>query len=238
MAENNTPPRVVRLLGEFFVIVIGVMVALAADSWMKSAEEAERVQAALTLLVEDLVTDSTRMEELVPYPPRHDSIRATLWSTPSDAAMAEDSVLVLFRRLLGGQDFQASRSTYESLVATDGIRFLDDAQLRADLMQYYEERQVDVVHWQGWYVQMWVALSEMIREYQTPAPADFEEGLRHWSQVPQRLTTSWREIRQDEVFMSQLWLAAIYEQALRQTVEAGLQANIELLAQVRVHTLR
>lgn len=95
-----------------------------------------------------------------------------------------------------------------------------------------------MVHWHGWYIQVWVAMSEVMQQYQTPAPADFEEGLRHWSRVPQRLTTSWREIRQDDVFMSQLWTVAIYEQGLRSVIKEGLEANIELLARVRTLAMR
>lgn len=238
MIKDAAPPRIARLASEFVVIVVGVLVALAADSWIQSAEDRGRARAGLALLVEDLVMDSTRIEEIMPYPPRHDSIRAVLWSTPGDAAISEDSVLVLFSRILPMPDFLPSRSTYESLVATDGIRYLGDAQLRADLIRYYEERQADVLHWHGWYIQEWVAMTDMMRESQTPAPADFEEGMRPWDAVPQRLTTSWREIRQNDAFMSQLWNVAIVEQILRSNIEDGLNANRELLSRVRVLAMR
>lgn len=221
------------MIGEFGMIVLGVMVALGADSYMDSRDEAERARASLSLLVEDLVSDSSRMQDIAYYPPAHDSVRAILWSTPSSAALPDDSVLVLLGRLFIMPDFAPSRTTYESLVASDGIRYLGDAAFRAQLVRYYQEHQVDVAQWYDWWSREYIVMADLLREVQTPGPADFDEAMRRWTRVPQRLTKSWREIRSDDILMSQLWQVDTYEQNLAARISDALESNAALVEQVR-----
>ena len=64
MADPRTVPWS-RLVGEFLVIVVGVLAALGVDSWRERKQEEDLGQAYLRGLLTDLTADSTRLADSV-----------------------------------------------------------------------------------------------------------------------------------------------------------------------------
>ena len=61
--RSNPPARVARLAGEFLIIVVGVLVALSADTWIQSQQERQSEGAYLQALREDLVETRLSLQE-------------------------------------------------------------------------------------------------------------------------------------------------------------------------------
>ena len=208
------------------------MVALAGDSWLESRNEGDRARSALALLERELVVDSAQLDRERRHA-GHDTVRATIWTTPADAEIPPDSASRLFVRLLLGSSYQPSRAAFESLVASDGIRYLGDAQFQSDLTAYYGERQPRLAQWFEWWGEHYMELLHKLRPHLSPAPTSIEEGMLSWAQIPLEVTTSWRQMRSDEELMSQIWNASIYQQNYQRFERRAREANAELLAQVR-----
>lgn len=237
MKEKSTVARrVIRGVAEFLIIVVGVMVALAGDSWLEGREEAARAEVAVALLLENLDDDAESLEAVAQYPLMHDSVRATIWSTPVDRAVPQDSIPTLIRRLIFGTDFRPARAAYESLLASDGLRHVGDQPIRNQIVEYYEEYLSEVVTWYEWWIQFNAVFFEMTTRMQVPDIHELGQGLGPWQEVPQRSTRSWSQFRGDEQLMSHLWLVSIYEQGLERRVREALSANQAL--RVRLESIQ
>jgi len=228
MPRSTTWTTVGLAAGQFALIVVGVMVALAGDNWVQEREEADRAEAALALLADDLRADSERLARLAPFPLRHDSLRAIVWSTPPDAQISQDSVLVLFRRLILAQPYEPPRAAYESLLASDGLRYIPDEALRGEIVRYYEESQAQLVLWYDLWSQLNLDFFKLTRFVQTPAPTSIDEGLEGWLRVPKRLVREWPAIRRDDELMGQLWLVSIYSRLYGDQLDRVVEANQDL----------
>ena len=236
MARDDRGGKLLRALGEFSIIVVGVLVALAADSWLTDREDAERSRAAIALLIADLETDSIRMAQVAGGAPPHDTVSATMFSTAPEAALTADSVVLLFRRLSIGSDFVASRSAYESLSQTDGIRHIGSPELQSQIVHYYRELQADVANWYGMWGVRYDRYLQLMGRHLAPAVGSFEDGMVSWTAIPIEVTTSWAEIRGDSELMSQIWGMGAYEQNLNLMIRDAQVANQDLrrsLAEVR-----
>lgn len=225
--------RLTRLAGEFSVIVVSVLVALAADGWWEEQGREERAQATADLLLVDLAADSAAFARLARFPLAHDSLRAIIWATPPEADLPSDSVVTLLRRLVIMAPYAPTRAAFESLVASDGVRFVGGDSLQVEIVQYYERFQADVTWWYGWFTEENRVLYDLLREVQVPAPSSVEEGMQPWTRVPQRLASSWPGVRGNEVLMSQLWYNQIYEQNLGDMVARAVEANASLVSALR-----
>lgn len=133
-----------RLLGEFLVIVVGVLVALAVDAWRGDQAEAQLARQHLQALLVDLTEDSmmlSRMDDgLVAKREALNSLRAVAWS---DLPASPDSVARLLSpsAMYGWKMPEAQSAAYEELKNTGGLRLINDADLRSAIVGYYESWQ-------------------------------------------------------------------------------------------------
>jgi hypothetical protein len=236
MSGTMTRPKGLKLAGEFSVIVVGVLTALAADSWMEMRDEAARVRAAIPLLIRDLEADSVRMSATARFVLPHDTVFATLMMTPPEADLPVDSVAGLVQRLWQGSgDFSPSRSIYESLLQTDGVRHIGHLELQAALAGYYQEGQADVSLWSDHYIEQVTRLIDLSGRHVVMTPSTLEEGLRVQRAIPKTLGTSWSDVRKDDEFMWQIGVMNTFEEVLgskiaaAQEVNAGLRRDLQLL---------
>ena len=146
MTESRLLPMVSRLLAEFFVIVLGVLVALAVDEWRDTQADIEHESEYLASLVQDLDRDVAEYQESIemlsgsrraiehvlaaisggeaenPYPSLSESLRTASWV-----------------------NYPAwSSGTLSELVNSGSIRLIRDPELKRAILEYYER----VEEWQ------------------------------------------------------------------------------------------
>jgi hypothetical protein len=224
MAAANTG-RVARGLGEFAIIVIGVLVALAAENWLQDREDGERARAAIVLLLEDLRADSTSLSQALAPGARRDTLAAQLFSDPD---LSGDSALMLLRALFNSANYLPTRSTFESLLQSDGVRHIGDTELQVALVRYYQETQANVSVWNQWYLDQYFLFIERLSRHISPSPASLEEALQVRTAQPLELRTPWPEVRDDNELMTQIWYARNFEQALDLRLLEALETNADL----------
>ena len=135
MAESNLRHRTKFVLAEFFVIVLGVLVALAVDEF-----RAERADDALEIeygrrLIADLETDSTYFAEFRTILETKARVLRWLLAAPDSLVGFEDPVetmaAVVYSTFVGLP--QASRATFEELQSTGRLGLLESREIRSAL---------------------------------------------------------------------------------------------------------
>lgn len=149
-----------RWIGEFVVIVLGVLAALAVDSW--SGERNNRVleQEYLARLAEDLDRDIAEIEETIDASILQGRSATTLLSLLDDpladhvprfrsdvlqeidfGVPANEEFDVPVQRLVWwvarDRSFGSRRNTYDELLATGRIVVIDDPVLRTAIIEHY-----------------------------------------------------------------------------------------------------
>lgn len=163
-ATSKLPDRYVNLyrrwVGEFVVIVLGILAALAVDSW--SEERSNRIleQEYLARIKEDLEWDLAEIEEaisasilqgrsattllyelndpLADHVPRFRSDRLAAIDFAVPAHEEFDGPLKRLVWLAARtRSFDPRRSTYDELLATGRIVVIDVSELRASIIDHY-----------------------------------------------------------------------------------------------------
>ena len=149
-----------RWVGEFVVIVLGILAALAVDSW--SEERSNRIleQEYLARIKEELKWDLAEIEEAIKASilqaraatsllyELNDPIADHIPRFGSDRLKAIDFTLpaneefgVRVKRLVWlvarTRSFDPRRGTYDELLATGRIMVIDDSELRASILDHY-----------------------------------------------------------------------------------------------------
>lgn len=133
--------RTSRLLGEFMLVVVGVLAALAVDEWRGSLADRERGRQYLSRLAGDL--DRT-YAAITTVDARYDDIvrngRATLAVLRGEADFPHDTTSFVLSAYIPTRSFepQVSRATYDDLVSTGNLDLIRPHALRDSIMGYYE----------------------------------------------------------------------------------------------------
>ena len=139
MAESNLRHRTKFVLVEFFVIVLGVLVALAVDEF-----RAERADDALEVeygrrLIADLETDSAYFAEFRTILDTKAQILTWLLTEPDRLLSFEDPLetmaAVVYSTFVGLP--QASRATFEELQSTGRLGLLESREVRSALGAHF-----------------------------------------------------------------------------------------------------
>jgi hypothetical protein len=137
---NSLHRRALNATGHLFVIVLGVTLALAADSWRESAVERRLEESFLDRLVDDLETQLAEFEESredIGHVMAHGL--AILPYVNGDGSEATPIGII-------GSAYQASRSnatielvdhTYVELLSTGGLGVITDPEIRAAVVNFY-----------------------------------------------------------------------------------------------------
>ena len=176
-ATTRKPERYIdlyrRWIGEFFVIVLGVLAALAVDSWSEERNNRALEQEYLARIAEDLNRDVAEIEEtinasilqarsattllsilddpLTDHVPRFrsDVLKAIDFSVP-----ANEEFDIPLKRLVWlvarDRNFGPRRNTYDELLATGRIVVIDDPALRTSIIEHYALIEDVVEDLQGW----------------------------------------------------------------------------------------
>ena len=126
-----------RIVGEFFLVVLGVLAALMVDTWIEQRNDDKLRQEYLARLAGDLEADRQSLEYRISF---FTSVHAfglqTLEKLRSDGPVDQDAILAAYYAS-ENFEFWPIRNTYEDLQSTGNIRLLDDIELRLALASYH-----------------------------------------------------------------------------------------------------
>lgn len=202
----------VRVLGEFSLIVAGVLTALAADAWNERRRETLVAEAHL----EQLRRDTRENQELlraavVDQDLGVQSVNAIRRAWRSDSPVSVDSMQVYLveRRLLQPASVQLVRGTLSALIATADINLIGDQEVRVAVLNYIAQVDRLLADALPYQATLNRAGSDLVVAWQ--AQSDFSsEGLAVWL------------VGQDDVAtktaLGHIWLAGVNYLAILQAL--------------------
>ena len=143
MQGSDRPRWLSRSLVELFVIIAGVMIALAADRWIAGIDERAEARSYVSRLTDNLRTDSASLETSVQQAADRKQIAldmllyAETGELPS--AMAPDSLLRMLVLTTAPSLQVSATETWRDMVATGNVDLISDVELRDSLSVYYNE---------------------------------------------------------------------------------------------------
>lgn len=126
-----------KLLGELIVIVVGVLLALAADRWNQNREDQIRANSYLERLETELLSDHSRLTaELESSEASMMSGIALLDKIQSKSEIEEDTRQLYFGCIRGAPMPHAGGSTFQEMQSSGDLGLIDES-LRQALFDYY-----------------------------------------------------------------------------------------------------
>jgi hypothetical protein len=133
-----------RIVGEFFLVVLGVLAALMVDTWIEQRNDDNLRQEYLARLADDLEADRRNLEYRISFfTSVHSFGLQTLERLRSDGPVDQDAILTAYYAS-ENYEFRPIQNTYEDLQSTGNIRLLDDIELRLALASYHSKASITV----------------------------------------------------------------------------------------------
>ncbi|MGD2071313.1 MAG: hypothetical protein PVI57_21770 [Gemmatimonadota bacterium] len=214
-----------RGIVEFVAIFLGVTLSFLADDWREGLEQRDRALGVLEGIERDLTQDLAVMREGLAY----DSIAipAGIWLANSweRADLPADSIDWANGQMALWLPYLPVRAEYESAKAAGRIQFIEDDELRAQIVAFYEEGQARLGSLNDLARDMTVELQRSLRPY---VRAEY-----HRDRPPERyLAAAWSEVRRDRsvrnLFGQAATIRSIRARQTRSYLEAGAQLRTAL----------
>jgi hypothetical protein len=138
-ASRWTTLRRASLLGELAIVVVGVLLALAADRWNGARQDRAAEQAYLAELEADLRDDTSALSAEITRAERREASARLMMSVVLEGVAIDDPahfVLSVVNASTYGEPVQ-SRETFDDLVQTGRLGLITDPALRRELTEYY-----------------------------------------------------------------------------------------------------
>ena len=128
-----------RLLGEFLVIVVGVLVALWVDQLREARANAKLEVQYLQSLVTDLDADLTSFDETEAWMRRSEAAAATVLALYAGSPPTQNADDLVTAVETAGWQYVPSitRNTLDDLRSTGNLRLITDPDLRRAIADYY-----------------------------------------------------------------------------------------------------
>ena len=168
-----------RFVGEFLVIVIGVLVALWVEGWREDRSDRDLEQLYLARVLSDIQRDGAGFEYMVRHIGRTNRAAELLHSLviyPSASPDDPVTFLVALEEARSIQNNPWATGTYDELLATGSVRVLRNADLRAAMAEYY-------LRLEELYTWVERRVDRSFRDGATAIlPSDFRQAVfdRHW----------------------------------------------------------
>jgi hypothetical protein len=168
--------RLGRITGEFTLIVVGVLVALAADGWMERLRDKGLERQYLSALRDALQADTAALASGI----RFSSTRSASVNTVLevlDGSERSGAAEFLLSVHIGGQFVIPATETavFEELLSSGRFLLLEDVDLRRQLLAYY--RGVDHPVNQRWQNTIWYRYRPVVSRVLSPSVQAWAGGV-------------------------------------------------------------
>jgi len=136
--ENKFSKYLLYAIGEIFLVVIGILIALQINTWNKNKIEAQKEYNALVQMKDGLITDKVKIEaELIDIEKDLSSIKY-LEDLLEDPTLPYNTTMdTLFGTVYGIRNISLNKAFYEDLKST-GIQLIKNDGIRSKVVDLYE----------------------------------------------------------------------------------------------------
>ena len=128
-----------RIVGEFFLVVLGVLAALMVDTSIEQRNDDNLRQEYLARLADDLEADRQSLDYRISFfTSVHSFGLQTLARLQTDGPVDQDAILAAYYAS-ENFGFRPLENTYQDLQSTGNIRLLGELELRLALASYYRK---------------------------------------------------------------------------------------------------
>lgn len=226
MSEGTRTGLLRRGVIEFLAIFLGVTLSFLADDWREGLEQRERAIGVLAGIEGDLSQDLAVMREGLAYDSA--AIPAGVWLANNwdRAGLPADSIDWANEQMGRWLPYLPVRAEYESAKAAGRIQFIEDDELRTQIVAFYEEGQARLGSLNDLARDMTIELQRALRpyyraEYHPDRPPDYT------------LAGVWGEIRRDRAIRNLFGQTATIRSIRARQTRAYLEAGERLQAALR-----
>ncbi|MBN7814619.1 DUF6090 family protein [Algoriphagus pacificus] len=137
LSQNQVTRYLVYALGEIFLVVIGILIALQINNWNESQKNKATEQKLLKELKDDLSETLKDLKTDIVIASDHLAMSDSLYSSLYLKKEAPDAITIDFWFLYKRGSLFAKISSYES-IKNAGIDLIQDDELRIQITNFYE----------------------------------------------------------------------------------------------------
>ncbi len=137
MSENLFRTTVFAKILDIAVVIVGITIAFQVDRWKESSDRASREKSYLQAMMVDLEKDIKEYQTNIGDLRRdRDLIHRSLIRL-TRAEDISDSLGFIVMAVLGTQTFEGHNNTYTTIITSDGIDILRNADVRELVIEHY-----------------------------------------------------------------------------------------------------
>lgn len=128
---------------ELFLIVAGILIALAVSNWMEDRRDARLERQYLEQLTQDLDRDLAMLDEALRFEQRQVENSALVYRALRQGVAPEEreAVASALGSLTARRTLRLGRATYTDLLSTGNLRLIRNASLRDRIIRLYENNE-------------------------------------------------------------------------------------------------
>jgi hypothetical protein len=219
-----------RVLGELIIVVVGVLIALAVDSWNEGRREKDQEAKYLSGILLDLRSDSAALDYRMETAARGLEVADRLIELRRDpqSTAAPDSLAVWFFRVAFIDNFQILDHTYREILGAGGLGLIRDEELRRQVADYYrsmESAEFFTEYYKGEEADFWDILAARLQADDFEAISRSELGPGRLS-APRLLT----RLRSDDEISNAILMNRHWSQLRSEITERRIRSNRDLSA--------
>ena len=148
LSENNLSKYLLYAIGEIFLVVIGILIALGINNWNEERKNSISENQYYCLVLDDLNLDYTKIQELMVASDQRIKVSKEILLELDAGEHDKRYLLNKFLEAFRGEAFVPRNVTFKDLVSSGNLRLLRDAVIKNSLIQFYSELENKVSHLQ------------------------------------------------------------------------------------------
>jgi hypothetical protein len=137
-AENSVAKYLRYAVGEIFLVVIGILIALQVNNWNENRKDTKFEHEILTLIDQNLEQDSVALSSELSYTKLAIHLTDRLLEQVKSKNYYSDSLNYWMGKIICFERFRSQSSAYEMLKAK-GLENISDKTLQMALISYYDQ---------------------------------------------------------------------------------------------------
>lgn len=133
-----------QILVELTLLVVGILIALAVDSWIDDRRDVRLERQYLELLVRDFDSDLVTLDEALKFEQAQAAASAFAYRALRGPVVAPDQREAVARalgQLTARRTLRLGRAAYSDLLSTGNLRLIRNAALRDRIVRLYENNE-------------------------------------------------------------------------------------------------